>query len=107
MVVGVGHPLIVLQDLGMSAHLGGGASHLSNHPGGTPYWMAPEVAASGHVSPAADMYSFGVLIWTCFTGQKPSVTVPGEGTMRNPHFPTYHHAVHRAPPETVLELQTM
>jgi serine/threonine protein kinase len=30
--------------------------------------MAPEVLLNGHISKAADVYSFGITLWELFTG---------------------------------------
>ncbi len=38
---------------------------------GTPYYMAPEHLAGQHVTPAADVYSFGATVFECLTGQVP------------------------------------
>ncbi|KXZ52661.1 hypothetical protein GPECTOR_9g706 [Gonium pectorale] len=35
---------------------------------GTPFYAAPEVVLRGHFSPAADLYSFGVLLWLLLHG---------------------------------------
>lgn len=38
---------------------------------GTPLYMAPEHAAGGHVGPAADIWSMGVVLFECMTGVMP------------------------------------
>jgi serine/threonine protein kinase len=35
---------------------------------GTMSHMAPEVLLNGHISKAADVYSFGITLWELFTG---------------------------------------
>ncbi len=35
---------------------------------GTPCFAAPEVVAQGRLSPAADVYSYGVLLWLLLHG---------------------------------------
>lgn len=92
--------------MGFAQHLGVTATHLSGLRGGTPFWIAPEVAAHGRLSAAADMYAFGILIWECFAGQQPCVEVAHDGSLqRNPLFPKYEHEPSRTPPASVLELQ--
>ncbi|PNH12604.1 putative serine/threonine-protein kinase [Tetrabaena socialis] len=43
-------------------------THASNMAQGTPYYMAPEVVASGRQCTAADCYSFGVVLWLLLHG---------------------------------------
>lgn len=38
---------------------------------GTPEWMAPEVLRSEKHDEKADVYSYGVVLWECLTGQVP------------------------------------
>lgn len=38
---------------------------------GTPAWMAPELLESGHISPKADVYSFGIILWEMLTRGHP------------------------------------
>eukprot|EP00198_Chlamydomonas_reinhardtii_P014291 XP_001703628.1 predicted protein [Chlamydomonas reinhardtii] len=54
-------------DMGLAVHLDG-ATHVSNLVQGTPFFSAPEVMSSGRVSPAADIYSFGVLLFLLLHG---------------------------------------
>ncbi|KXZ43489.1 hypothetical protein GPECTOR_89g509 [Gonium pectorale] len=49
-------------DFGLSLRLTGSRTHASGLYQGTPVYMAPEVAANGRVSPASDVFSFGVLL---------------------------------------------
>jgi len=39
--------------------------------GGTPQWMAPEVLRSEKYGEAADVYSYGVVLWEVITGRAP------------------------------------
>ncbi|KXZ48597.1 hypothetical protein GPECTOR_26g500 [Gonium pectorale] len=58
-----------IADFGLSVQLQGGSeTHLSNMAQGTPFFAAPEVVQQGHLSPAADIYSFGVLLWLLLHG---------------------------------------
>ncbi|KAL6760700.1 kinase-like domain-containing protein [Haematococcus lacustris] len=61
-------------DLGLSAVMGPNRTHLSQAWAGTPLYRAPEVALHGRASPAADVYSFGVMAWEllhgCFAAQR-------------------------------------
>ncbi|GFR41985.1 hypothetical protein Agub_g2793 [Astrephomene gubernaculifera] len=58
-----------IADFGLSVQLSDlAASHVSDMAQGTPFFAAPEVMMSGHMSPAADMYSFGVLLWLLMHG---------------------------------------
>ncbi|KAG2424703.1 hypothetical protein HXX76_014279 [Chlamydomonas incerta] len=54
-------------DMGLAVHLNG-ATHVSNLVQGTPFFAAPEVMSTGHFSPAADVYSFGVLLFLLLHG---------------------------------------
>lgn len=42
-----------------------------HHRCGTPHWAAPEVLRSEALSPAADIYSFGVMMWEMLTQKLP------------------------------------
>lgn len=44
---------------------------MSGTTGGTPEYMAPEVLRAEPPTKAADVYSFGVILWECLTGERP------------------------------------
>eukprot|EP00198_Chlamydomonas_reinhardtii_P006268 XP_001695604.1 predicted protein [Chlamydomonas reinhardtii] len=56
-----------ISDLGLSM-TGDAQTHISNMRQGTPVFAAPELVASGRLAPAADMYSFGVVLWLLLHG---------------------------------------
>eukprot|EP00879_Flechtneria_rotunda_P006938 GHRR01007285.1.p1 GENE.GHRR01007285.1~~GHRR01007285.1.p1 ORF type:complete len:862 (+),score=270.91 GHRR01007285.1:709-3294(+) len=56
-----------LSDFGLAAVLLEGATHRSTQRTGTITHTAPEVLGSGHLSPAADVYSFGIMMWELYT----------------------------------------
>ncbi|KAH3744365.1 protein kinase [Pelomyxa schiedti] len=43
---------------------------------GTPCWTAPEVLRHSHYTEKADIYSFAVVMWECFTRQDPFAGMP-------------------------------
>jgi serine/threonine protein kinase len=46
-------------------------THASVQPAGTVASMAPELMRDGHVRVQTDIYAFGILLWTMFTGEQP------------------------------------
>ena len=62
----------VVTDFGLASWQVHGAV---NRVAGTPAYMAPEQLAGAAVTPAADVYSLGLLLWECATGSRPH---PGE-----------------------------
>ncbi|EFJ39881.1 hypothetical protein VOLCADRAFT_100428 [Volvox carteri f. nagariensis] len=52
-----------ISDFGLSVRLENDETHRSGLHQGTPYYTATEVLVSGKVSPAADIYSYGVCLW--------------------------------------------
>ncbi len=56
------HVVAKVADFGLSVALGEGQTHASRRFQGTPAYTAPEVLARGHLSKAADVYSYGVLL---------------------------------------------
>lgn len=56
-------------------------AHPHPHPG-------PRTPTPGTLTKAADVYSFGVIMWECYTGQPPFIHNLGFGFTRNAAFPT-------------------
>ncbi|KXZ49357.1 hypothetical protein GPECTOR_22g951 [Gonium pectorale] len=83
-------------DFGLSTRMEHAETHLSSCFQGTLTHMAPEVMLEGRISKAADVYSFGILMWELFCGGDPFAGVPRahighaitkEG--RRPKFPPF------------------
>ncbi|MBI4905256.1 MAG: serine/threonine protein kinase [Acidobacteria bacterium] len=73
---------------------------------GTPYYMAPEQVLGQQVTPLVDVYSFGILLYELFTGEKP---VKGESIEKVFHQilnePLNHEPLRQAGlPREVVEL---
>jgi predicted Ser/Thr protein kinase len=70
---------LALADFGLSKMMGEPSLSISQHGGflGTLHYAAPEQARGRPVTPASDLYSLGVTIYECVTGQLP---VQGETT---------------------------
>jgi len=58
-------------DFGFSKCLRAGQSHCSTASAGTITHQAPEVLRHGHLSPAADIYAFGIIMWELLTRDRP------------------------------------
>ncbi|EFN57850.1 hypothetical protein CHLNCDRAFT_143307 [Chlorella variabilis] len=59
-----------LADFGLSRMLDGCATHVETGSLGTPTHAAPELLREGHLSPAADVFAFGVLAWELAAGEE-------------------------------------
>eukprot|EP00775_Hariotina_reticulata_P011575 gene11575-11719_t len=57
-----------ITDFGLSRALVSGQTHRSTHTLGTVSHMAPELLRFGKMSTAADVYSFGIMMWELMTG---------------------------------------
>lgn len=62
---------------------------------GTPFYMAPEQITGPHITPAADIYALGILLYRMYTGQVPFRGESGTGTTPATRI-TYEH-VHQIP----------
>ncbi|WIA12566.1 hypothetical protein OEZ85_006227 [Tetradesmus obliquus] len=99
-----GVPVAKLGDLGLVKLLGDSGSLVNRSTSGTLTHLAPERLQAGSlITPAADTYSFGVLMYELYTGQKPYAGLaPGPGMMRaifdglRPVFPDSTPAGYRA-----------
>ena len=59
-------------DFGLSRHFTAWSNtHASVQPAGTIASMAPELMRDNHVRVQTDVYAFGILLWTIFTGEQP------------------------------------
>ncbi len=56
-------PLSQVADFGMSMNIRGNKTHVSGVRHGTPMYISPEIVRNGKASKAADVYSFGVMMW--------------------------------------------
>ena len=53
-------------DFGLSVKMSAEQSHISNMRRGTPFYTAPEVHYAGNLTKAADLYSYGVVLWEMY-----------------------------------------
>ncbi len=65
-----GRSRAVVMDFGLARPVD--ATGHSSPGAGTPAYMAPEQAAGGEITPAADIYAFGVVACRVMTGKRPS-----------------------------------
>ena len=64
--------VLVLTDFGVAKRLDGSAGQtLHGEILGTPYYLSPEQAQGGAVTPRADLYSLGVIFYEMLTGRRP------------------------------------
>jgi hypothetical protein len=64
--------VLVLTDFGVAKRLDrGGGQTLHGEILGTPYYLSPEQAQGGAVSPGSDIYSLGVIFYEMLTGKRP------------------------------------
>ncbi|KAG2434732.1 hypothetical protein HXX76_007622 [Chlamydomonas incerta] len=75
-------------DFGLSVLLPTDRTHLSNIRMGTMFYICPEVACAGHIGPAADMFSLGVILWELYHGRRAGVRTQ-EGPRYCSNFPAY------------------
>ncbi|XP_041810866.1 death-associated protein kinase 2 isoform X2 [Chelmon rostratus] len=75
------HPNIKLIDFGLAHHFYQGEEYRSTS--GTPQYIAPEVINYEPLSPAADMWSIGVITYILLSGFSPFQGETNEDTLRN------------------------
>jgi class 3 adenylate cyclase/tRNA A-37 threonylcarbamoyl transferase component Bud32 len=64
--------VLVLTDFGVAKRLDNSANQtLHGEILGTPYYISPEQADGGEVTPASDFYSLGIIFYEMLTGQRP------------------------------------
>jgi class 3 adenylate cyclase/tRNA A-37 threonylcarbamoyl transferase component Bud32 len=64
--------VLVLTDFGVAKRLDNSASQtMQGEILGTPYYISPEQADDGEVTPASDFYSLGIIFFEMLTGQRP------------------------------------
>lgn len=61
--------LAKVTDFGLSRALASGQTHRSTHTLGTVSHMAPELLRFGKMSPAVDVFSFGIMMWELLTAR--------------------------------------
>ena len=69
---GTGRPHAYLSDFGIAVDLDGPRFTEPGWVTGTPGYLAPELATFGEPTPAADLYSLGMVAATMLTGRRPS-----------------------------------
>jgi eukaryotic-like serine/threonine-protein kinase len=62
---------VVLLDFGLATEMAPDDGQVTVHIAGTPVYMSPEQTEGGQLSPAADWFSVGVMLYEVLTGVKP------------------------------------
>lgn len=62
---------VKLADLGVARARGRDSPTRIDMAGGKPFYAAPEYATRGQLGPLTDLYSLGVIMYECLTGERP------------------------------------
>ncbi|ABD12975.1 serine/threonine protein kinase [Frankia casuarinae] len=65
------HPIVRLTDFGIAQMINGSSRTSVTGPIGTPLYMAPELSTGAPPTPAADVYSAGVVLYELLAGSPP------------------------------------
>ncbi|KAG2488950.1 hypothetical protein HYH03_012569 [Edaphochlamys debaryana] len=79
---------VKIGDFGLSVMLPDHRTHLSNLRMGTMFYICPAVVMKGHVGPASDVFSMGVMLWELYHGRRAGIRTP-EGPRYCSFFPAF------------------
>jgi eukaryotic-like serine/threonine-protein kinase len=75
----------IITDFGLARDIRREPTHTLSQFAGTPDYMAPEQIRGEQLTPAADVYAFGVVMYEMVTGERPFIT-DSKGTVAQKHL---------------------